>query len=213
MRPTPLSLLLCSALPLSGCCSLSRLFCGPDDSPWISQRLDTPQRTVQTFFEAIRRDEPEAIWLCLGESYRRRLGLDSMTLRLAWERIRDQNPGLHVAGYTQVAVPRLVGEDRAAVTVDVVGTLVDIDLERQAYWEVRYRREDGTAGEHGAPIESFAPFARVELAGPMGADESRLSFEPIVFRHDGVDRVPLSAIEQAGLSRVWKISDIRQRAD
>ena len=213
MRPS-LLLLVPLLLSLSGCCSLARFFCGPDKTPWISQRFDTPQRTVQTLFEAVRRDEPEAVYLCLGEGYRRQLGLDSLTLQLAWERIREQNPGLHVAGYTDVppGEPLAPGDpDRARVTVDVAGTLVDIDLERQAYWELRYRRDSGTPGDQGAAIKSFSSHARIETAPGGRKETSRLEFEPMEFRHQGIDAVPLEAIEYAALTRRWKITDIRSR--
>jgi hypothetical protein len=214
MRPTFLPLLPLFLCPLSGCCALSRFFCGPDKTPWISQRYDTPQQTVQTLFESVRRDEPQALFLCLGESYRQRLGIDSVTLQLAWERIRERNPGLHVAGYTTVPPGHLLrpdDPDHARVTVEVAGSIVDIDLERQAYWELRYRRENGTLGEEGAPIASFDGRGRVDVLPDSYPERSRLSLEPIEFRHEGIDSVPLAAIEHASLSRRWKISDIRTR--
>jgi hypothetical protein len=201
-------LLLC---PLSGCCSLARFFCGPDKTPWVSQRFDTPQRTVQTLFEAVRRDEPQAAFLCLGDGYRRRLGLDSMTLQLAWERLREKNPGLHMAGYVDVPPGQSRDPDHASVTVDVAGTPVDIDLERQAYWEVAYRRDNGTLGEEGAAIASFSGCAVIETAPAGRKETSRLLLEPMNFHHEGIDAVPLSAIEHATLTRRWRITDIRQR--
>lgn len=53
-------------LPLSGCCSLSRLFCGPDKSPWVPIDYSTPEATVRVLLEAIRRDEPSVVYESLA---------------------------------------------------------------------------------------------------------------------------------------------------
>ena len=209
MRTKTLLLLAATSCSLPGCCSLSRLFCGPDRSPWVSQRFDTPQRAAQTLFEAIRRDEPEVVYLCLGEGYRRRQGLDSLTAQLAWARLREQNPGLHVAGYAEVPAARMQGPDRATLTVEVSGNRIELDLERQAYWEVRYRRPDGTPGEEGAAIPSFLGRARLQRIEDGDEDRSRLTLEPLVFHHDGIAHVDLDAVEHAALTRRWRIADLR----
>lgn len=212
MRPILLSMLAVTLASLSGCCSLSRLFCGPDQSDWVSQQFDTPRHTAQTLFEALRRDDPEVLFLCLDRSYRQRLGIDdSMAMRLAWQRFREQNPSLHVAGYTQVPAPTRLDSDRATVTVDVVGEQVQIDFERRSYWELRYRRPNGSAGEEGQEVPTFAERAQVVPLRRENDDMSRLMLAPFDFHHDGLDAVPLEAIEHAALTRRWLVTDIRQR--
>ncbi len=212
MRPILLSMLAAMLSTLSGCCSLSRLFCGPDRSAWVSQRFDTPHRTAQTLFEALRRDDPEALFLCLDRSYRRRMGIDdSLTMRLAWDRFREQNPSLHVAGYTEVPEPTRLDDDRATVTVDVVGQRVDMDFERRSYWELRYRRPNGTTGEDGQELRTFTGRAQVARLPRDDDDMSQLMLAPFDFRHEGLDEVPLGAIEHVALTRRWLVTDIRQR--
>ena len=92
------ALVLCSLLPTGGCCSFARFFCGPDKTPWVSVEFDAPESAVRTFLEALRRDDPDVLYLSLSDGYRQRLGIDLMAVNVAWERFREQNPGLHVAG-------------------------------------------------------------------------------------------------------------------
>jgi hypothetical protein len=178
----------------------------------VPQRFDTPQRTAQTLFEALRRDDPEVLFLCLDRTYRRRLGIDdSMIMRLAWDRFREQNPNLHVAGYTEVPEPTRLDADHATVAVDIVGQLVDMDFVRLSYWELRYRRPNGTQGDDGAQLRSFAECAQVAPLADANDDVSRLMLAPFVFHHDGLDEVPLGDIENVALTRRWLVTDIRPR--
>jgi hypothetical protein len=202
------------SLPAGGCCSLSRLFCGPDRSPWISERFDAPEHAVATLLEAIRRDAAEVVYLCLADSYRRRLGLDAMVARLAWQKVRDQNPGLHLAGYATVPAPRHRTETAASFTLDVEGTAIEVDVVQQSYWDVRYRRPDGSLGETGAAVASWVELGRVETVAAADTDRSRLVLQPLVFEHEGLDAVPIERIESACLARRWRVADLRVvRAD
>ena len=211
MRPTLLLLLGLSLCPLQGCCSLARLFCGPDRSPWISQRFDSAHQTARTLFEAIRRDDAEVVYLCMSQRFRQRHGLDGLIAQVAWERFREQTPGLHVAGYAEVPAPTLLGPDRATVTVDVEGRRVEVDLEREARWEVRFRLANGTEQEQGAVVPSFAGNARVEAVDDPNEDRSRLLLLPIDLYHDNQALLPLEAIEHAALTHQWKVADVRVR--
>jgi hypothetical protein len=212
MRTLLLTCLLTGVPSLGGCCSLSRLFCGPDRSPWVPQRFDTPQRTARTLFEALRRDEPEVLFLCLDRPYRQRLGIgDSMVMKLAWERFRQQNPGLHVAGYTVVPEPTQLDADHATVAVEVVGQVVELDFVRRAYWELRYQTPGAPAGEVGGELPAFADAARIVPIEDDRESRSRLELRPLVFAH-GIEPVPIEAIDHVALTRRWLVTDIRERA-
>ncbi len=208
MRVSSLSLLVLVLLPLSGCCSLSRFFCGPDRTPWVSVRYETPQLAVKTLLEALRRDDWEIVCLSLSQAYQQRLGLDQMTARVVGPRIREQNPGLHVAGYAEVPEPTLLDPDHASVTIDVQGTPIEIHLVRQRSREVRFRRPDGSIADQGALLESFVGHARIE---PVDRDQdlSRLVLEPLQFYHDGLEVVPVEALEHMALTSRWKVDDLR----
>lgn len=215
VAPMRLSLLpfwLASLLPLGGCCSLARLFCGPDTSPWVSQRFDSPRHTAATLFEALRRDAPEAVFLCLAPAYRRRLGIgDSLVLSVFWPRFRETNPYLHAAGYTEVPEPKLLDPDHATVDVDVMGEPVAIDLQRFAVWELRYTVPGTPAGDQSGTLRSFADRAQVVVLEDRMDPTSRVMLAPFEFVHDAVTEVPLEAIDHVALTRRWWITDIRRR--
>jgi hypothetical protein len=208
MRRSSLASVVALAFCLPGCCSMARLLCGPDRSPWVSVDFSTPELAARTLFEALRRDDPEVVYLCLADDYRRRLSLDAMTARLAWQRLREAHPGLHLAGYAEVPPAERHGDDRATVTTTIEGVLVQLRLVRQGSWDVRYRRPDGTAGEIGSPTSSWAPLVDVQVLDD-GSDRSRLTVRPLTIRHDGLDEVPLDAIESIALERRWKVEDLR----
>ena len=208
MRPWPILLLAVGCAPLTGCCALARGLCGPDRSPWVQIDFATPEAAARTFLEALRRDDPEVVYQCLSHACRKRLGVDGMATQLAWQEIRRQHPYLHVAGYAAVPAAQRLDGDRARLRLDVEGTAVDVDLVRQTKWEVRYRRADGSLFEPGAAVDDLAAIAAVT---PDAADErSTLQLQGLRFRHDGLDAVPLDAIEFAGVVRQWKIADWRE---
>jgi len=221
MRPILLLLVASSLAPLSGCCSLARFFCGPDRSEWVSERYDTPRQAVQTLFEAIRRDDAEVVYLSLARSCRQRLGLDGLTTKIAWQRLREKVPGLHVAGYAEIPEPTLHGKDRASVAVAVEGYVVEVDLERQAYQEIRYRRADGNEAAQSEVIGSLGERARIELAPPLdrwrpwledeGEAHSLVHLAPVPFHRPLDADVDMDAVEHIALTHRWKVADLRMR--
>ena len=213
MRPT-LLLLLASLCPLQGCCSLARFFCGPDKSEWVSERYDTPRQTVQTLFEAIRRDDAEVVYLCLSRSYRERMGIDGMAALVAWERLKEAVPGLHIAGYAVIPEPAMTSRDRASTTVEVEGKVIDVALERQPYQELRYRRADGSIADQGKVVPSLAKLVLVVPGKPEPDDydvESSVTVAPFPVWHPSDVPVSVDSIEHAALTHRWKVADVRVR--
>lgn len=197
-------------LPLGGCCSLARFFCGPDKTPWISVDYATPEKACATLLEALRRDDPEVVYQSLSLGYQRRYGLDHASAQVFWPRFREQNPGLHVVGYATVPAARFFGPDRARIELDVEGHHVQVDLARQALWEVDYRRPNGTLGSGGSILLTWSQVARIEnLKDPLDAasyaERSQLWIAPLEFGHDNIDQLPLDAIERVALSHKWKV--------
>jgi hypothetical protein len=212
MRPwLLLALAQVAVLPLAGCCTIARGLCGPDRSPWVQVDFATPESTARTFLEALRRDDPDVVYQCLAHDCRKRLGIDGMTTQLGWAEVRRQYPYLHVAGYAAVPAATRLGPDRARLRLDIEGTMVDVDLVRQAKWEVRYRRADGSLYEPGALVADASAVAAV-AADPTD-ERSTLQLQPLRFRHDGVDAVPLADVEFAGLVRQWKVAGWTQAND
>lgn len=197
-------------LSLSSCCTLSRLFCGPDDSRWVSIAHDTPEATVATLLEAIRRDAPEIVVGCLSAALRRQNGLDSVTAQLAWEQLEQQVPGLHLAGYAKIPPPESHTRGSARFVIDVEGHRLRIDLVQESFREIVYERPGGMpAGRSLVPLASWSGMARVEWIDDPDFDKSRLTIEPLEFEHEGLDAVPLDAIRRAGLIRLWRVAALR----
>jgi len=211
MPPSRLALSVLLLLPLSGCCTLARFFCGPDTTPWVSVRFETPRLAVSTLLEALRRDDPEIVYLSFSVDYRKRVGMDMSTVVYVWPRVREENPGLHVAGYAEVPEPTLLDADHARVTIDVAGHQVEIKLVRECWREVRYARPNGTPGEPLLPpVPSFDGLARIEAIGDLDHDRSRLVLQPLVFDHEGLRTLTLDDIEHVALTHKWKIDNVRQ---
>lgn len=202
-------LALAPCLLLNGCCSLARLFCGPDDSRWVSVSYDTPRDGVATLLEAIRRDAPDVVYSCLSAGFRRANNLDSVAAQIAWERLKEQVPGLHLAGYAEIPEPRLA-DNGATFVIDVEGYRLQIDLVRESYRQLVYSRPNGTLGESRVPLQSFNTVAQIERIADEDFDRSRMTLRPIEFEHEGLDEVPLAAIQRAGLIRHWKVAALRQ---
>src|SRR5262245_6051001 len=101
-HPAAVALALCAVAPLSGCCTLARLFCGPDRSPWVPISCETPRATLQTFLEAVRRDSPAQAYQCLARSFLERNHWDVLVLTAFWQELHRQQPGLHLFGYAEL---------------------------------------------------------------------------------------------------------------
>lgn len=207
MRHRPL-LLAALFLPLPGCCSLARLFCGPDRSTWVSERYDTPPATVATFLEAIRRDDPEVVVTCLSAGLRARHHLDALTAQLGWQQLRDQTPGLHLAGYATIPAPTSCTDDAATFVLDVEGRSLRLDLVRETFVEILWRRPNGSLGGNQRPL-AWSPLLRLEPV--VGADPraSRLVVAPLQFDHEGAATVPAAAFERIALGQAWKIAALQ----
>jgi hypothetical protein len=218
--PPSIPLLAVLVLPCAGCCSLARLFCGPDRTEWVSIDHSTPEKAVRTLLEALRRDDPQRVYDSLSSAHRQRLGLDSLTTLLAWERVREEHPYLHVAGYAEVPPARLLGPDSARVELSVEGQPVVIDLVRTLQWTVRYRRPAVDPNDSarflpdrwGSSAERGDYVARAENLLTVEPDpteqKSTLRIRPLVFEHPGLDEVPANTILLAGAVQEWKVDQI-----
>ncbi|MCR9245480.1 MAG: hypothetical protein NXI31_10640 [bacterium] len=202
-------LALAPGLTLSGCCTMARLFCGPDKSGWVQESYETPKKTVATLLEAIKRDEPGVIYRCLSAGFRRANKLDSVSGAVGWQLLREQTPGLHLAGYAEITEPVRIADNGATFELDVEGRTLRIDLVRESFRELQYRRPDGTPGNAREQLASWNAAARVVGVEDPEFDVSRFVFEPFEFEHEGLDAIPLATIERVGLVRLWKVSGLQ----
>jgi hypothetical protein len=198
--------LLCA--PTSGCCSLARLFCGPDTSPWISVDYTTPERSVRTLLEALRRDDPQVVYDCLSNRYRDELQIDSGTTQLAWPKLREQNPGLHVAGYAEVPASTRLADDHARITLDIEGHALVVDLVRQRSWQVHWQRAGGPPFAKGAAIPTFATVAQGN-----STDDGRVQLQiTLDVKSSAAPDELLRDLQRAGIVAEWKVDRLAMPA-
>jgi len=214
MRRLYLTLLAACTLPLSSCCTVARLFCGPDTSEWVSVDYSSPELAVRTFLEALRRDNATVTYQSLSDRYRAKLGLDEAMARLAWPKIREQNPGLHLAGYAEVPDASFDPDniDLATMELDVEGNKIRLRLRRQCQWSVRYRRPGNVPAaarnaETGYPVTDIASIIEVR---PVADDveESNVLIKPLFVPHPRVFEIPPSHIDFAGVEQTWRIDGL-----
>lgn len=209
MRRTPTLFLGALLLPLPGCCSLARLFCGPDRSEWVQIDHSTPAKTVRTLLEAIRRDEPEIVYDALASEFKESMKLDRDIARLAWQRIKEQTPGIHLAGYAEIPEPVPTADLGATVVLDVEGKALRIDLVRESVWEIEYTKDDGSRGDAARRQASWNTVVTLEPIADSDPDSSRLTIGPVVFPHEGQGAVPLEQIHRVELVRRWKVARLQ----
>lgn len=213
------SALLLACLPLPGCCTLARFFCGPDTSPWVPIEYGSPRATLATFLEAVRRDDPDRVYQCLSAGYIARRDLDTMLVNAFWERLRADVPGLHMLGYAAIPDRPLREQDHGVTyAIEVEGRTLEIDLVRETYWHVRYHNPDGTQTTPGATLEGDTLNGAVQIS-PAGPDDkpdpderpqSRITLaRPLLVPHGGRETLRLDDVDEIKFGREWKIANFR----
>jgi len=212
LRVQPALLLAC--LPLPGCCTLARFFCGPDTSPWVAIEYGSPRATLATFLEAVRRDDPYRVYCCLSAGYIARHDLDYAVVNAFWDRLRADVPGLHMLGYAVVPERPLRQQDHGVTyAIEVEGRTLQIDLVRETYWLVRYRDQEGKQSAPGGTLEGDTLNGVVQVSpaepDPDERPQSRITLlHPLLVPHAGLDTLRLDDVDQITLGREWKIANI-----
>jgi hypothetical protein len=233
-RPLALLALLPLLLGCGGCCSLARLFCGPDTSDWEQIAYDTPPQTVATLLAALRRDNIEQVRRCLTERYQDELGITSLSAQLVHNQLHRDLPYLYMVGYAPVPQQPTSSSDRGcSFEIEANGKQVRLDLVRQSYTRILYEEppppgetaREETAQERMArqsilveagevlPHDSWNGRAVVLHAadGPFGDRRSTVDLEPILFEHGAISKLSLEQLHLVALGREWKIDRIQIR--
>jgi hypothetical protein len=232
-RPLALLALLPLLLGCGGCCSLARLFCGPDTSGWEQIAYDTPTQTLATFLAALRRDNFEQVRRSLTERYQDELGISSAAVQLVREQMHRDLPYLYMVGYAKVPQQPTTSSDRGcSFEIEANGKQVRLDLVRQSYTRVVYeapptppkpgdpapqspQRPQSVLLEAGEVLQhdSWNGRAVVLHADPNyeGTGRSTVDLDPIMFEHGALGNVPLEQLHLVALGREWKIDHIQVR--
>lgn len=203
---------LLAIAPLGGCCAISQsltaLFCGPTGDPWVTKDFDTPRTALDTFLGAVARDDVETIYLTLGHSFKQASGIGELEFRAAWQKIKTDTPGIHLADRATISKSPPESATRVTYTLTmntIPAVVIEVAVARQDYWSVTVR-PDGSSGPQVTgevvpkletyfkvlPHQERSP-VRLDLPGPEFPGLKTAEFEKMV------------------LGREWKIADLRVR--
>jgi len=180
---------------------MARLFCGPDRSEWVPIAFTTPKATMKTLLEAIRRDNPDVVFRCLGDDYKRTHGgTETVGFSVAWDRLKAETPGLHLAGYAVIPEPSVRVDGKVLYRLDVEGHPIEIELARQHFYEV---------GDQSWPVPDLARYAKIRNLQPDQNDAERALIDLALPFSPGRKSVSLEQIERAGIGSEWKVAALR----
>jgi hypothetical protein len=194
-------------LPPSGCCDLAGLLCGPDRSRWVPVSYDTPGEALATFLEAVRRDQARILCEALSEDFRQRLGLPGcLEGALAWDKLRDRMPGVHLLGAAEPAAPFAVTPSRSCYLLEVAGRELVVVLRRYAFVGVRYT-VDGVLEPQERYVESLADFVL------LGGEELDRTVDLRIGELDLPNDLRGEDIAAVVASHYWKVDDLLEVTD
>ena len=106
------------------------------------------------------RDDRDTIYEALSEGFKERLGVDRMKMELAWPKIKESTPGIHIAD--QATVTSVGGDERSAqFELGLPMTRIRVRLVRQAYHSVR-SMDEGRIEDDGEVIPRLDRVVRID---------------------------------------------------
>lgn len=192
-----------------GCCPLAQYLCGPDRSRWISESFESHRACVETFLEAVRRDDEKTVYRCLADAFKQRNGIYGMVeASLAWDKLQSAQPGLHLLGSATLRGWRFLDEGRTLVRHDLeaYGRRFQLDVVRQAFVSVTYA-DDRPPESSGEYVDSLRKYILVQTVSEQ--TQVTLSFP----RPDLPEDLTPEQIDRVSAGHEWKIADLRQIDD
>lgn len=202
LRPLVGVLATASLLGANGCCGIASFFCGPDKSRWVSRGYRTPQEAIASLLEAIGRDRPDVIYEALSESAKTRYGLPGVVeSTVAWEHLKREVTGLHMAGSANVSAPYREPDGRVRFDLAVAGrTLVAYAVE-QPFWEVWYTLDSVEGIERDGRFVDARTLAKILVV--RSADEMTIDA-----RLADIVLPEAAQIREVRVGKMWKIDEI-----
>ena len=196
-------------LPTGGCCTIASLLCGPDRSRWVSREYRTPDAALATFLEAIRRDQPVFIHESLSEKAKQRYGLPGvLESTVAWERLKREITGLHLAGNATLSAPIKELDGRIRYDLAVSGRNLTVRLVEQAFWEICFTNEiDGEIEREGRYVDAKTLMRMLVV---QQAQEPGLA---ATIRHSSLPELAPIQVREMRLGYVWKVDEVTGLTD
>lgn len=194
---------------LSGCCgitqTLSAVFCGPREDPWVSKDFSSPRAALDSFLGAVARDDVETIYLTLGHAFKRSAGLGELEFRAAWQQVKTATPGIHIADQAMVSEPQATpGGISYILTLNTAPqAVIRVSLVRQNFWSVTVRPEgssqDQVTGEVVPELSKYFKVLPHDERSPVQIDLPGPEFP----------QLESSEFQRMELGREWKISKLQ----
>jgi hypothetical protein len=144
---------------------LASCLAAPEPEAWLAVGFRTPEQTFRTFQTALRAEQPDLEYRCLGSAFKRRAGGDAGSLnqivyREARRELFSSRPWLKLAARAEIREVREVAPGRVLLVAEVDTWFRDetfaVELVREDFYELY-------AG--GARIDDdFAPWSRIARA-------------------------------------------------
>ena len=203
------ALALATLLPTAGCCTIARLFCGPDKSPWVAPDYRTPDAALATFLEAIRRDRPDVISEAMSEAWKQRHGIAGVfETTVAWERLKRQVTGLHLAGNAEISSPAPETDRRVRYELSVAGRTLTVRLVEQAFWELCYSLKRDDQLERAGRFVDTKTLARMLVVQQIEDPGMAITIRDALFP----ELTPLQ-VREVRVGYAWKVDEIEGLTD
>jgi hypothetical protein len=179
---------------LHSCCFL----CGGDTRPLVPVTWEEPRSALETLLVAIENDDSRRIYQSLSPKLKQEQGIDGMAFAVGWEKLRQAQPFLHVAGQASVVQEKRVSPREHLYLMGVHGQRFTVKLEQLCYWEVLVQDEDERI-RLGSYMDPALFEKRILNVAP---DEGRILVE---FKDEEILGVQKSDIRGLELSTEWKV--------
>jgi len=178
-----------AALYAAGVCAwalLAGCLAAPTPEAWLAVGFRTPEATFRTFQTALRSDQAQLEYLCLGTDFKRRLAreLGSVSLLGYLEYRRElfrAQPWLKWAATAEIREVQRLSEHRVRLVAEVDTWLHDetfaVELVREDFWELYVdgqRRHDDLASWRGLAREREGALS-VSVPLPEGLSAAEVS--------------------------------------
>lgn len=173
MTPHPrwlLGLLCC--LPAAGCCSISQgmvaLFCGASEDPWAKVTYRTPKEALRTFQAAVGREDVDVIYKSLSKDFKRRHGIGILEAKLAWQKIKEQIPDIHMVELAKVVATPIQQPAVVEYVLEVAFHRFRVRLKRYHYKSVVVLGPDPDQPiPHGDYLAGFSQHLQIRHRGEV----------------------------------------------
>jgi hypothetical protein len=177
---------------------MTALFCGPRKEPWPTVSYRTSDEALRTFQEAIAREDKDIIYKSLSEDLKRRWQIGRLEVEYAYEKIKEQVPGIHTVGLAKIVATPLQKPTVVEHELEVAFHRFRVKLKRHNYWNVLVAGEEGPI-PHGDYVRTLSPTI-LQIRG--GADTSAVQ---IRIQEVEIPHLRLDDVIEITVGREWKV--------